>query len=175
MFGVSGLSFMNSSLTVTRTAAHQRYCSFFCLFLSLTVCLSCHITMSLFNCTDSLTKPQNNDQRKKFGVLLKKSVDWEIKRQETLVRKLFVTILIWRSFTLAFVTQAKKQVFSSLFQVFMDKMGNEKQGQMIVYHLIDLLKQGFRLPAPDNCPKEVSNSGSGLTMRTKTTYLYSKI
>ncbi len=57
----------------------------------------------------------------------------------------------------------------------MDKMGNEKQGQMIVYHLIDLLKQGFRLPAPDNCPKEVSNLGSGLTMRTKTTYLYSKI
>uniref|UniRef100_A0AAQ5XNH4 Tyrosine-protein kinase n=1 Tax=Amphiprion ocellaris TaxID=80972 RepID=A0AAQ5XNH4_AMPOC len=41
--------------------------------------------------------------------------------------------------------------------VFMDKMGNEKQGQMIVYHLIDLLTRGFRLPAPDNCPKEVSN------------------
>lgn len=40
----------------------------------------------------------------------------------------------------------------------MDKMGNEKQGQMIVYHLIDLLKQGYRLPAPDNCPKEVSLS-----------------
>ena len=40
----------------------------------------------------------------------------------------------------------------------MDKMGNEKQGQMIVYHLIDLLKQGYRLPAPENCPKEVSNS-----------------
>ncbi|XP_062414752.1 tyrosine-protein kinase JAK2a [Pungitius pungitius] len=39
--------------------------------------------------------------------------------------------------------------------VFMDKIGNEKQGQMIVYHLIDLLKQGFRLPAPDNCPKEI--------------------
>lgn len=40
----------------------------------------------------------------------------------------------------------------------MDKMGNEKQGQMIVYHLIDLLKQGYRLPAPVRCPKEVSNS-----------------
>lgn len=39
--------------------------------------------------------------------------------------------------------------------VFMDKMGNEKQGQMIVYHLIDLLKQGYRLPAPDHCPKEI--------------------
>ena len=46
---------------------------------------------------------------------------------------------------------------SPLLQVFMDKMGNEKQGQMIVYHLIDLLKQGYRLPAPDNCPKEVSH------------------
>uniref|UniRef100_A0A667ZWJ0 Tyrosine-protein kinase n=2 Tax=Myripristis murdjan TaxID=586833 RepID=A0A667ZWJ0_9TELE len=40
--------------------------------------------------------------------------------------------------------------------VFMDKMGSEKQGQMIVYHLIDLLvEQGYRLPAPDNCPKEI--------------------
>ncbi|CAJ1070903.1 tyrosine-protein kinase JAK2-like [Xyrichtys novacula] len=39
--------------------------------------------------------------------------------------------------------------------VFMEKMGNEKQGQMIVYHLIDLLKQGYRLPAPDSCPKEI--------------------
>ncbi|XP_076019663.1 tyrosine-protein kinase JAK2a isoform X2 [Genypterus blacodes] len=39
--------------------------------------------------------------------------------------------------------------------VFMEKMGNEKQGQMIVYHLIDLLKQGYRLPAPDTCPKEI--------------------
>ncbi|XP_030005068.1 tyrosine-protein kinase JAK2a isoform X2 [Sphaeramia orbicularis] len=39
--------------------------------------------------------------------------------------------------------------------VFMEKMGKEKQGQMIVYHLIDLLKQGYRLPPPDNCPKEI--------------------
>ena len=39
----------------------------------------------------------------------------------------------------------------------MDEMGNDKQGQMIVYHLIDLLqKQGYRLPAPDNCPSEVT-------------------
>lgn len=38
----------------------------------------------------------------------------------------------------------------------MEKMGKEKQGQMIVYHLIDLLKQGYRLPAPENCPAEVS-------------------
>lgn len=45
--------------------------------------------------------------------------------------------------------------------MFMDKMGNEKQGQMIVYHLIDLLKQGYRLPAPDDCPKEVSHSIQG--------------
>lgn len=40
----------------------------------------------------------------------------------------------------------------------MEKMGNEKQGQMIVYHLVDLLKNGYRLPAPDNCPKEVSET-----------------
>nr|XP_061800654.1 tyrosine-protein kinase JAK2-like [Nerophis lumbriciformis] len=39
--------------------------------------------------------------------------------------------------------------------VFMEQMGDEKQGQMIVYHLIDLLKQGYRLPVPDNCPKEI--------------------
>ncbi|KAM9841323.1 tyrosine-protein kinase JAK2a isoform 2-T2 [Aulostomus maculatus] len=39
--------------------------------------------------------------------------------------------------------------------VFMDKMGNEKQGQMIVCRLVDLLKQGFRLPAPDDCPQEI--------------------
>ncbi|XP_061656413.1 tyrosine-protein kinase JAK2a isoform X1 [Syngnathoides biaculeatus] len=39
--------------------------------------------------------------------------------------------------------------------VFMQQMGNEKQGQMIVYHLFDLLKQGYRLPVPDNCPKEI--------------------
>lgn len=46
----------------------------------------------------------------------------------------------------------------------MDKMGNEKQGQMIVYHLIDLLKQGYRLPAPDNCPEEVSNCTTNKTI-----------
>uniref|UniRef100_A0AAX7TI20 Tyrosine-protein kinase n=1 Tax=Astatotilapia calliptera TaxID=8154 RepID=A0AAX7TI20_ASTCA len=39
--------------------------------------------------------------------------------------------------------------------VFMNKMGNEKQGQMIVYHLIDLLRNGYRLPAPDKCPTQV--------------------
>ncbi|XP_056146245.1 tyrosine-protein kinase JAK2-like [Lampris incognitus] len=40
--------------------------------------------------------------------------------------------------------------------VFMDKMGSEKHGQMIVYHLIDLLlKQGYRLPTPEHCPKEI--------------------
>ncbi|XP_061148677.1 tyrosine-protein kinase JAK2-like [Syngnathus typhle] len=39
--------------------------------------------------------------------------------------------------------------------VFMEQMGNDKQGQMIVYHLIDLLKQGYRLPVPENCPKEM--------------------
>ncbi|XP_041666012.1 tyrosine-protein kinase JAK2a [Cheilinus undulatus] len=45
--------------------------------------------------------------------------------------------------------------------VFMDKMGNEKQGQMIVYHLIDLLKQGYRLPAPNSCPKEINKVMTG--------------
>ncbi|XP_061763449.1 tyrosine-protein kinase JAK2a [Nerophis ophidion] len=39
--------------------------------------------------------------------------------------------------------------------VFMEKMGHEKQGQMIVYHLIDLLKQGYRLPAPHTCPRQI--------------------
>ncbi|XP_020325672.1 tyrosine-protein kinase JAK2 isoform X2 [Oncorhynchus kisutch] len=41
--------------------------------------------------------------------------------------------------------------------VFMDKMGRDKQGQMIVYHLIDLLKRGYRLPAPQGCPEEIHN------------------
>uniref|UniRef100_A0AAR2K401 Tyrosine-protein kinase n=1 Tax=Pygocentrus nattereri TaxID=42514 RepID=A0AAR2K401_PYGNA len=39
--------------------------------------------------------------------------------------------------------------------VFMEKMGIDKQGQMIVYHLIDLLKHNYRLPAPEECPAEV--------------------
>ncbi|KTF91790.1 hypothetical protein cypCar_00034377, partial [Cyprinus carpio] len=39
--------------------------------------------------------------------------------------------------------------------VFMEQMGEDKQGQMIVYHLIDLLNRGYRLPAPDGCPAEV--------------------
>ncbi|XP_026110435.1 tyrosine-protein kinase JAK2a [Carassius auratus] len=39
--------------------------------------------------------------------------------------------------------------------VFMEQMGEDKQGQMIVYHLIDLLKRGYRLPAPEGCPLEV--------------------
>ncbi|XP_007252861.3 tyrosine-protein kinase JAK2a [Astyanax mexicanus] len=39
--------------------------------------------------------------------------------------------------------------------VFMEKMGIDKQGQMIVYHLIDLLKRNYRLPAPEGCPDEV--------------------
>ncbi|KAK6315649.1 hypothetical protein J4Q44_G00131730 [Coregonus suidteri] len=41
--------------------------------------------------------------------------------------------------------------------VFMDKMGSDKQGQMIVYHLTDLLKRGYRLPAPQGCPEEIHN------------------
>ncbi|KAF4077201.1 hypothetical protein AMELA_G00205350 [Ameiurus melas] len=39
--------------------------------------------------------------------------------------------------------------------VFMEIMGVDKQGQMIVYHLISLLKGSYRLPAPQGCPAEV--------------------
>lgn len=38
----------------------------------------------------------------------------------------------------------------------MAMMGNDKQGQLIVYHLIELLKSGSRLPQPLGCPTEVS-------------------
>ena len=49
----------------------------------------------------------------------------------------------------------------------MNKMGSDKQGQMIVYHLIDLLqKQGYRLPAPDNCPSKVTQPRSATTAPT---------
>lgn len=41
-------------------------------------------------------------------------------------------------------------------QLFMSMMGNDKQGQLIVYHLIELLKTGSRLPQPLGCPEEVS-------------------
>lgn len=37
----------------------------------------------------------------------------------------------------------------------MSIMGNDKQGQLIVYHLIELLKSGSRLPQPLGCPTEV--------------------
>ncbi len=40
----------------------------------------------------------------------------------------------------------------------MEQMGEDKQGQMIVYHLIDLLKRSYRLPAPDRCPAEVKTA-----------------
>uniref|UniRef100_A0A3B5LTB9 Tyrosine-protein kinase n=1 Tax=Xiphophorus couchianus TaxID=32473 RepID=A0A3B5LTB9_9TELE len=39
--------------------------------------------------------------------------------------------------------------------VFMSMMGNDKQGQLIVYHLIELLKSGSRLPQPLGCPSEI--------------------
>uniref|UniRef100_A0A7N5ZW56 non-specific protein-tyrosine kinase n=1 Tax=Anabas testudineus TaxID=64144 RepID=A0A7N5ZW56_ANATE len=39
--------------------------------------------------------------------------------------------------------------------VFMSMMGNDKQGQLIVYHLIELLKSGSRLPQPLDCPTEI--------------------
>ncbi|XP_026994267.1 tyrosine-protein kinase JAK2 isoform X2 [Tachysurus fulvidraco] len=39
--------------------------------------------------------------------------------------------------------------------VFMSMMGGDKPGQTIVYHLIELLKQGNRLPQPVGCPSEM--------------------
>uniref|UniRef100_A0A672M841 non-specific protein-tyrosine kinase n=1 Tax=Sinocyclocheilus grahami TaxID=75366 RepID=A0A672M841_SINGR len=39
--------------------------------------------------------------------------------------------------------------------VFLSMMGGDKQGQTIVYHLIELLKTGNRLPQPMGCPSEV--------------------
>lgn len=38
----------------------------------------------------------------------------------------------------------------------MSMMGNDKQGQLIVYHLIELLMSGSRLPQPLQCPSEVN-------------------
>uniref|UniRef100_A0A8C6UKW7 Tyrosine-protein kinase n=1 Tax=Neogobius melanostomus TaxID=47308 RepID=A0A8C6UKW7_9GOBI len=39
--------------------------------------------------------------------------------------------------------------------VFMSMMGNDKQGQLIVYHLYELLKSGSRLPKPSGSPTEM--------------------
>ncbi|CAL9707534.1 unnamed protein product [Knipowitschia caucasica] len=39
--------------------------------------------------------------------------------------------------------------------VFMSMMGNDKQGQLIVYHLIQLLRSGSRLSQPPGCPPEM--------------------
>ncbi|XP_075065248.1 tyrosine-protein kinase JAK2 isoform X1 [Mixophyes fleayi] len=38
---------------------------------------------------------------------------------------------------------------------FMRMIGNDKQGQMIVFHLIELLKNNGRLPQPEGCPTEI--------------------
>lgn len=46
-------------------------------------------------------------------------------------------------------------------QIFMSMMGNDKQGQLIVYHLMELLRSGSRLPQPLRCPAEV-NSANGM-------------
>lgn len=43
-----------------------------------------------------------------------------------------------------------------VLQEFMRMIGNDKQGQMIVFHLIELLKNNGRLPRPDGCPDEVT-------------------
>lgn len=47
-------------------------------------------------------------------------------------------------------------------QVFMSMMGNDKQGQLIVYHLIELLKSDSRLPQPLGCPTEVRTNPPSL-------------
>nr|ACZ60070.1 JAK2bCA [synthetic construct] len=39
--------------------------------------------------------------------------------------------------------------------VFLSMVGGDKQGQTIVYHLIELLKRGNRLPQPMGCPTEM--------------------
>ncbi|KPP62855.1 tyrosine-protein kinase JAK2-like [Scleropages formosus] len=39
--------------------------------------------------------------------------------------------------------------------VFMGMIGTDKQGQLIVYHLIELLRSGVRLPQPAGCPDEI--------------------
>ncbi|KAJ8286608.1 hypothetical protein GJAV_G00041090 [Gymnothorax javanicus] len=39
--------------------------------------------------------------------------------------------------------------------VFMGLMGSDRQGQMIVYHLYELLKAGRRLPQPEGCPTQI--------------------
>ncbi|XP_051923027.1 tyrosine-protein kinase JAK2 isoform X2 [Hippocampus zosterae] len=39
--------------------------------------------------------------------------------------------------------------------IFMSMMGNDKQGQLIVYHLMELLRSGSRLPQPARCPAEI--------------------
>lgn len=45
-------------------------------------------------------------------------------------------------------------------------MGGDKQGQTIVYHLIELLKRGNRLPQPMGCPSEVPDQNTFNTMST---------
>lgn len=61
----------------------------------------------------------------------------------------------------------KVKLFETFFssppaQVFMAMMGNDKQGQLIVYHLIELLKSGSRLPQPLGCPTEVPSCSAVL-------------
>ena len=54
----------------------------------------------------------------------------------------------------------------------MSMMGNDKQGQLIVYHLIELLKSGSRLPEPLGGPTEVRTC----TVATSNSmYLYAQI
>lgn len=71
-----------------------------------------------------------------------------------------------------FDTHVLKLVRHFPSQVFMSMMGNDKQGQLIVYHLIELLKSGSRLPQPLGCPKEVGTFTTLLYLEaTKRIYL----
>uniref|UniRef100_A0A665WVS3 Tyrosine-protein kinase n=1 Tax=Echeneis naucrates TaxID=173247 RepID=A0A665WVS3_ECHNA len=58
-------------------------------------------------------------------------------------------VVLYELFTL----NCKTFLFTAM--VFMSMMGNDKQGQLIVYHLIELLKSGSRLPQPLGCPTEI--------------------
>lgn len=58
-----------------------------------------------------------------------------------------------------------KNLYFFCVQVFLSMMGGDKQGQTIVYHLIELLKKENRLPQPMGCPSEVPD------LRTHTTLM----
>ncbi|XP_067839724.1 tyrosine-protein kinase JAK2-like [Heptranchias perlo] len=63
---------------------------------------------------------------------------------------------------------------------FMRMIGSDKQGQMIVFHLIELLKAGRRLPKVDGCPDMMYSTmmecwNNGSTQRPTFKYLAQKV